>query len=198
MIVESPRRPGPQSPPDQGATEPPDALIEEARRWQRRRQWRLGGIAALLIVSGLVADGLLNRGTSQPPTTAGGTTRAALLRGLSVVSVTAVKPSSPLYFVMTGLRSGKTVRSASIAGFKFSIGNGSASQLSRITVTLAIDKPHLAPLAETETVAALGPNGRATVSFPRFVGAEFTERSTVNIALGNEPGTRYPLFVPWA
>jgi hypothetical protein len=198
MAVESPRRPGPQSHPDSGAAEPPDALIEEARRWQRRRRWYLGGIAALLIVSGLVVYGSLNGGTSHPPTAAAGSQRGAPLQDLSVVSVIAVKPYSPTYFVITEVRSRKTVRSASVAGFKITVRNGSTSRLSRVRVTLVIDKPFRAPLVKTETLPAIGPNGAATLSFPRFVGAEFTEKTNVNIALGSEPGKLYPLSVPWA
>jgi hypothetical protein len=123
---------------------------------------------------------------------------ASGLQGLGVVSVTAVKPYSPTYFVITEFRSGKTVRSASVAGFKVIVRNGSASQLSRIKVTLVIDKPLFAPLVKTATLAAIGPKSTATVSFPRFVGAEFAETTNVKIALGSERGKTYALSVPWA
>jgi hypothetical protein len=123
---------------------------------------------------------------------------ASGLQGLGVVSVTAVKPYSPTWWVVTEFRSGKTVRSASVAGFKVTVRNGSASQLSRIRVTLVIDKPHFAPLVKTETLSAIAPKSTATVSFPRFFGAEFAEQSNVKIALGTAPGKMYPLSVPWA
>ncbi len=118
--------------------------------------------------------------------------------GLTVVSVTAVKPHSPVYFVVTGLRSGKTVRSASVADFKVTVRNGGTSYLSRIKVTLVVDRPHLAPLVKTQTVAAIGPNGVSTVSFPRFPGAVFTAKTSLSIALGNEPSKIYAVSVPWA
>jgi hypothetical protein len=119
-------------------------------------------------------------------------------QGLTVVSVTAVKPYSPVTFTVTGLLSGKTVRRASVAAFDVTLRNASASHLSHIRITLVVDQPHLAPLVKTQTLAAIGPKGTSTVSFQRFHGAVFAEKTKLTIALGSEPAEVYAVSVPWA
>jgi hypothetical protein len=70
MVVESPRRPRPQPRPDSRAAEPSDALIEEARRWQRRRRLRfcLLGLAAAAVAGGVA---WMFSGSSPRPLTVG-------------------------------------------------------------------------------------------------------------------------------
>jgi hypothetical protein len=68
MVVESAPRPRQQPHPDSGAAEPPEALIEEARSWQRRRRIRLVVAAiAIAAVAGGAYAGFADQ-AAKPPT----------------------------------------------------------------------------------------------------------------------------------
>jgi len=119
-------------------------------------------------------------------------------QGLSVVSVKAAEPQSPVRFTVTGLLKHKTVQSASVAAFEVTIRNEAATARTQVTVTLVIDQAYFAPLAKTLTVAAIAPRTTRTVSFERFHGAVFTKETVVDVALDGAAARAYRVAVPWA
>jgi hypothetical protein len=118
--------------------------------------------------------------------------------GLAVASVAAVKPYSPTYLSMTGILGGKTVTSASVAGFKVKVRNEAGAPAPSFRVALTLEQKGLRTLVETQRFPALRQEEAATVTFRGFPGRGFTRDTTLRIALGTASARTYRVLVPWA